>query len=221
MRPVAIFRPEPGACRTEERAQQLGLATIRIPLFRVEPREWQIPDGRFDGLLLTSANAVRHGGPNLAALTHLPVHAVGSATADAARQAGFTVATCGEGFVESLLASLPEGLRLLHPGGVHRRNPERAHQEIIPVAVYEAVAIPDPAGMERLAGSVALVHSPRAGRRLAELVPDPSKIAIAAISGAAAETCGEGWERIAIAASPDDDALLSLAARLCEQSRPS
>ena len=70
------------------------------------------------------------------------------------------------------------------------------------------------------AGSVALVHSPRAGRRFAELVGDRGSIAIAAISPAAAEAVGEGWQAVAAAEEPGDDALLALAARLCNNPPP-
>ena len=47
--------------------------------------------------MLTSANAIRHGGAGLERLRSLPVHAVGEATAAAAREAGFAVAGIGEG----------------------------------------------------------------------------------------------------------------------------
>jgi uroporphyrinogen-III synthase len=62
---------------------------------------------------------------------------------------------------------------------------------------------------------VALIHSPRAGRRFTELVEDRSSISIAAISPAAAEAVGGGWKLVASAEHPTDDALLALAARLC------
>jgi uroporphyrinogen-III synthase len=74
--------------------------------------------------------------------------------------------------------------------------------------------------MERLPGSIALIHSPRAARRLAELLEQRNSVAVAAISQAAAEAIGDGWESVQAAESPTDEALLSLAARLCEQSAP-
>jgi uroporphyrinogen-III synthase len=69
-------------------------------------------------------------------------------------------------------------------------------------------------------GAVALVHSPRAGRRLAELVGDRASTAIAAISAAAANAVGSGWETVEAAQQPNDDALLALAARLCNKPPP-
>ena len=217
MRRVLVLRPEPGASATAERARELGLDAVAVPLFEVEPVTWEPPDaGAFDALLLTSANAVRHGGPGMERFRELPVYAVGSATADAAREAGFTIAGIGDAGVDRLLASIPADVRLLHLCGEDRRAPDAPRQQITSLAVYRATAVPDPS-LGDAGGSIALVHSPRAGRRLAELVADRSSIAIAAISAAAAETVGEGWECVEVAAQPSDDALLALAARLCNK----
>ena len=64
-----------------------------------------------------------------------------------------------------------------------------------------------------------LVHSPRAGERLGELVEDRGAVTIAAISPAAAATAGTGWEAVYIADAPTDDALLALAEQLCNKAR--
>jgi uroporphyrinogen-III synthase len=69
-------------------------------------------------------------------------------------------------------------------------------------------------------GALVLVHSPRAGLRLSELVDVRGAIAIAAISPAAAEAAGSGWERVESAEAPSDEALLALAARLCNKPAP-
>jgi uroporphyrinogen-III synthase len=212
MRPLVILRPEPGASRTAARAQDLGLDARRIPLFVIVPLEWRAPDpAGFDAIVLTSANAVRHAGEELAKLRPLPVHAVGEATAALARAAGFQVASVGEGGSRQM--PLPAGQRLLRLAG-------RAHIDIgvaTTIAVYEARAVGEPAGISELGDCVATVHSPRAGRRLAELVAHRSTIAIAAISEAAARACGLGWEEVAVAEAPNDPALLALAARLCNK----
>ena len=86
---------------------ELGLEVTAVPLFELEAVEWQAPDpGQFDGILLTSENAVNMGGGQLEHLRRLPVHAVGKATALAAEVAGFGIATVGKGGVEDLLASI-------------------------------------------------------------------------------------------------------------------
>ena len=82
--------------------------------------------------------------------------------------------------------------------------------------VYRARALAEP-DLGAVGDSVALIHSPRAGRRLAELVEDRRTIAIAAISDAAAEAAGDGWQIVEAAEKPADEALLALAARLCNK----
>jgi uroporphyrinogen-III synthase len=217
---VLVLRPEPGASATVERARELGLDAIAIPLFEIERMEWHAPEpAGFDGLLLTSANAVRHGGEELQALRGLSVYAVGEATAEAAREAGFDIAATGDAGVERLLGSLEPDLKLLHLCGADRREPDRATQEITRVTVYRAspVETPDLAAAQ---GSIALVHSPRAGQRFAELVTDRGAVGIAAISEAAAEAVGGGWQTVETAGQPTDAALLALAAWLCNNSPP-
>lgn len=220
MRRVVVLRPEPGATATVERARELGLEAFSVPLFRLLPRAWAMPAlGEVDGLLLTSANAARLAGERLAGAADLTVHAVGAATAAAAREAGLRVDTVGSGGVDALLASLPTGQHLVHLCGEDRREPQAARHRITPIVVYAAEAIERP-DLGPLAGAVAMVHSPRAGARLADLFEQRASIAVAAISPAAAAACGAGWERVGVAERPDDAALLSLAARMCQESQP-
>lgn len=222
MRRVLVLRPEPGASATVKRARERGLDARAIPLFEVEPVPWTVPEaGGFDALLLTSANAVRHAGEGLGELRGLPVYAVGAATADAARQAGFDVASHGDVGIERLLASIEPGLRLLHLAGEDRTVPDGARQNIQSIVVYrsrekEGVDLGD------INGVVALIHSPRAGARLAELIEPRarSSVAIAAISGEAAKAAGGGWASVDAADSPSDEALLALTERLCNKSGP-
>jgi uroporphyrinogen-III synthase len=220
MRRLVILRPEPGASATAERARAMGLEPVAMPLFKVEPLDWDVPSpGGFDALLLTSANAVRHGGEGLLSLRQLPVYAVGEATAAAAREAGFDVAASGEAGAERLLGSIPPNLRLLHLCGEQRIEPQ-VPQAITAVPVYRSNALPMPEDLGAIEGQVAVVHSPRAGQRLGELADqagiDRSTVRIAAISQAAASAAGPGWERCEAAATPDEAALLALAARLCD-----
>jgi len=169
--------------------------------------------------LLTSANAVRCGGRGLEWLRALPVHAVGEATADAARGTGLTVASVGEGGADALLATINPEARLLHLCGESRHVPTDARQEITPVIVYRSIALDPSPDLAETRGAVVLIHSPRAGRRLAELVEDRATIAIAAISPAAADAVESGWEAVHIAHAPTDDALLALAQQLCKKAR--
>jgi uroporphyrinogen-III synthase len=183
-------------------------------LFEIAPVEWIAPDAAdYDALLLTSANAVRHGGAQLAALRGLKAYCVGEATAAAAQAAGFTVAGIGASDAAALMESVPRGLRLLHLAG---RN-HRTLPGVSTIIVYDSVAIDPPPVFDALVGGVAMVHSPRAGMRLAELIEQRGDIAIAAISPAAAAACGGGWREIEAVAEPTDSALLALAAALCQK----
>lgn len=219
MRRLFVLRPEPAAHRTVERAQALGLEAISVPLFQLEAIEWSLPDpAQFDGILLTSANAVNMGGRQLERLRRLPVHAVGEATAVAAEVAGFGVASVGEGGVEDLLESIEPDARLIHLCGEDRRPPEQPRQAISCVTVYRARVVDEPANLQTLLGQVAMIHSPRAAKRLAELLTegDRKSVRIAAISKAAADAAGSGWADVQVANAPIDSALLALARRLCE-----
>ena len=221
MRRLVILRPEPGASATVESAKAMGLDAVALPLFAIEPVAWEAPSASgFDGLLLTSANAVRQAGDKLQALRGLRVYAVGEATAEAAREAGFDIAGTGEAGAERLLASIDGDLKLLHLCGEHRTAVE-ADQAITAVPVYRSAELPPPVGLAQLSGQTVAVHSPRAGQRLAELVVEAERatVRIAAISDAAAAATGGGWERCEAAESPVDRALLALAARLCDYSR--
>jgi uroporphyrinogen-III synthase len=210
---LLIVRPRPGADETAARARDLGLEPIVAPLFETRALDWAPPDPRrFDAILLTSANAARLGGEGLRPLRALPCYAVGERTAHAARAAGFNDVRTGPSD-SAALAAMAEaaGARsLLHLGA-------RDH---IPVesATHIAVYASEPAGAlpAELGAAVVLLHSPRAASRFAELATDRAKIVIAAISAQVAEAAGPGWKDVAVAAAPRDEALLELAAKLCQ-----
>jgi len=222
MRRLVILRPESGASASLQRAKALGTYVVWMPLFEIRPLAWTPPDpAAFDAVLATSANAFRYGGMGLERFRHLPLHAVGPATADAAREAGFAEVFAGRDGVEALLGSLRSGIRLFYPCGRDRRDLSSAPQAILSVPVYAAEALAMPQEFAGVAGAVVAVHSPRAGARLAELADvagiDRSSIQIAAISEAAAAAAGAGWGVVASAAEPSDRALLELAASLCKK----
>lgn len=113
---VLVVRPEPGSTRTLARLHALGVDAAAFPLFATVPVPWDAPDpAAHDALLITSANAVRHAGPTLAALAHLPVIAVGAQTAEAARGAGLSAAA-GDGWAPALTADTPTDAALCRVG---------------------------------------------------------------------------------------------------------
>ncbi|WP_109807978.1 uroporphyrinogen-III synthase [Sphingosinithalassobacter portus] len=219
-RPLAVLRPEPGNAATAERIAALGRRAIRMPLFETRSMAWEIRDTeRFDCLVFTSANGVRHAGPGAEALKHLPVLAVGSATAGAARAAGFAVAVTGTDDAAALIA---EGERrgfrqALHLAGRNRRMTEGGIVARI-ATVYASDPLPITSDMAvQLINSVALVHSPRAAQRLAEIIEEArTNVALAAISAAAGEAAGSGWARVAIADAPTDASLIETACTLAD-----
>jgi len=217
--PVLILRPQPGADETAARARALGLEPVVAPLFTVRPVDWDVPDaGDFDAVLLTSAHAAR-GIPRR--LTSLPCYTTGEASARAAREAGFGDVLSGPSDGEAALAmARSDGRsRLLHLcgrdhvalGGVERR---------IVYAADALAALPDTVREALAADAVVLLHSPRASALFAGLVENRRGIRLALISGAAAVAAGEGWAEKAVAARPRDEALLEVAAKLCNIAAP-
>jgi uroporphyrinogen-III synthase len=222
-RPIAVLRPEPGNTATAAAIEALGLTAIRLPLFAVHAIDWTPPDvTRFDTLLLTSANAPRHAGLGLALLKGLPVHAVGTATAAIARDAGLKVVAVGDHDAATLVAAAAASgvSNALLLGGRDRAMDEHPIiAETIAVYASDAVSVALEA-LDQLAGSVMLLHSQRAARRAADLIDraglDRRTVRVAAISTAVAEAAGGSWERIAAASTPDDPALISLARSLAD-----
>jgi uroporphyrinogen-III synthase len=219
-RKILVLRPSPEA--TAAAARGLGLEPVSAPLFTIRSLAWQAPDpSGFDAILLTSANAARHGGPGLAPFLALPCQAVGEATAAAARAAGFSNVAAGDGDGAAALAALAAAghRRIFHPCGRDHIALEGVERRII-YAAEAATELPKAAVEALEAGALALVHSPRAGALFAALVDqaglDRGTISIAAISPAATAAAGGGWRSVAAAAAPTDSALLELAADLCQ-----
>jgi uroporphyrinogen-III synthase len=222
-RRLLVLRPHPGAAATAERAAAAGFDVAVYPLFAIMPLAWAAPDpALFDALLLTSASAVRHAGPDLAHYAHLPVAAVGEVTALAAREAGFVQVVFGSAGVQAIVRdmALRGHARILHLAGRDVRSFDALGLMVTRVPVYEAQATGDAQGLADLVqpGDIAVVHSPRAAIRLASLLPPSTRatVHLLAISPAALEVAGTGWASAHAAPHPHDNALLALAASLCE-----
>jgi len=220
-RAIAVLRPEPGNRVTAAAIEARGRIAIRLPLFEVAPVAWEVPDAQdFDALILTSANALRHGGAGLAALHALPVYAVGAATADAARRSGFEVRLVGTEGAERLLADVAAaGVRqALHLAG--RERTIAAGGPVAAVVTVYASTRRTPPDIARLAGGIALVQSARSGSWLGELVDSHgigrSGIALVAVSAAAAMAAGPGWERVVTPAAMTSEALIEAAIALAD-----
>jgi len=214
-RPLLILRPEPEAQATAERARSLGLEPIICPLFDGVAVPWDQPEGQFDAIMVTSAAAIRFGGALLSAFHGLPLYAVGAATAEAVRIAGFREVHAGGGAVDAVIARIAADARnrVLYLAGRDRTAHGELPFECVTVIVYAMDPLPPP---ELPADAVAMIHSKRAGERLAEIVGDRATIDIVAISAKAASGAGTGWRSIQWPEEPTDAAMLALAAPLCE-----
>lgn len=205
------------------RAAAMGLAATVAPLFTMRGVAWQAPaPENFDALMLTSANALRFGGPHLADYRGLPVFAVGEATARAARAAGFADVCAGDRDAVVLLNLIAAAghVHVLHLTGREYRAALHPALTIERAIVYAADPVAELAEAAHAAladDAVVLLHSPHAARLFGEMAGDRARIRIAVISAAAAEAAGPGWAAVAVAERPDDAAILAAAARLCDQ----
>ena len=215
---ILILRPQPGADETAARARALGLEPVVAPLFSVRPLAWTPPDPQpFDAVMLTSASAARQAAEGLAPFKSLPCYAVGESTAAAAEEAGFADIRVGPDDGKSLLLMMAEaGVRTaFHACGQDHLAFGHPDVAITRVPVYAAEVtdrLPVPAE-----DMLALLHSPRAATLFAGLAGDKARIRIAAISAKTARAAGEGWQSVAVAPRPRDQALLELAAELCQK----
>ena len=226
MIPTIVIRPEPGCAATVAAARAMGLEAHGFPLFEVLPRDWSPPAaGDVDALLIGSANALRLGGSALETLRDLPVYAVGAATAEAARDAGFSVAATGIGGLQNLLANIPAGTRLLRLAGEQRvplTPPEGV--TMIERLVYASEARTMPRALAGLVRQsvVVLLHSGEAAAHFASecdrLGIAREVITIAALAPRIAEAAGHGWAALATAETATDAALLALTCQLCQSS---
>lgn len=221
-RRLVLLRPQPGNDESAARARALGIEVLQLPLFEtVAVPQARLPEGPFDALLVTSANGARHGADILARFGHLPVFAVGEASARAARAHGGRTVQAGGGDAASTIPLIAAAghRNVLHLCGEDVRDMDPMGLAVTRHVVYRSDARdmrPFTKMLAMLPSSVIAVHSPRAGRRLNALLPPPARNhRLVAISGAAAAACGAGWRRVHVSPSPDDTALLRLASSLC------
>lgn len=221
--PVIVTRPEPGNAATVARFAALGIAARAMPLFAATPLPWTAPDpGDHDALLLTSAQAVRLAGPDLARLVSLPVHAVGAATAAAAEAAGLTVVAAGAGDAQRVIDAMTssENPRILWLCGRDRSDLEARGARLSPLPCYTVDPVDPPADWERLVAgpAILLAHSARGAARIAALTEDRrDALALVAISAAAARAAGSGWASVTVTERPDDAAMVTAAVDLCKK----
>jgi uroporphyrinogen-III synthase len=224
-RPVVAIRAEPGCSATVAAGRDFGLDILPVPLAEIRPVEWSLPEGEFDGLLLGSANALRHGGSAVDKLVDKPVYAVGETTAAAARERSFEVVRTGRGGLQPLLDDMQgKSLRLLRLAGremVSLTPPVGI--EIETVVAYESVSLPlrDAALLRQPA--LVLLHSASSAIHFAGECRrhgvHRAEISLAALAPRIAAAAGDGWAAVRTAAEPTEAALLALAREMCHDRR--
>lgn len=221
--PLIVTRPDPGGTATTGRAKALGLDAHHLPLFAAAPLAWKPPaiEG-FDALLVTSAQAVRLAGPDLARLAALPVYAVGSATADAMEGAGLRVEMAGSTDGQDLLGAMTSRKiqNILWLCARDRSSFDTLGAALVPLPCYAVDPVAPPPEWSRMiaAPAVMLAHSMRGAARISELVgASRAHLRLAAISPKVAAAAGAGWDAVGVAERPDDAALLAQAHALCHK----
>jgi uroporphyrinogen-III synthase len=180
---------------------------------------------------VTSANAILHAPPELvAALAHLPCHAVGEKTAQAARRAGFSAVRAGPGNAEALAGEIAVALTgqgLVYLCGRVRfsgfeQKLRAAGVRVFPVETYDTVVLPhdDKAVAACLDGrpvDAVLLYSAKAAEAMAALAGRPALVPLlgnatfaclsSRVAGALATVAGD---RIRVSREPNEEALFRL-----------
>lgn len=100
---ILVTRPHPDNDTTLATLRDRGFEALSAPLLRFEPLPFHDDaDADYDGVILTSANALRAVDPAASRLLPLPLFAVGAHTAEAARAAGFARVIVAKGDAVSL-----------------------------------------------------------------------------------------------------------------------
>ena len=179
---IWITRAQPGANVTAERVRALGHDALIAPLLAVRALEdVQVDLAGVAALAFTSANGVR-AFSDICAERSLRVFAVGAATAQAARAAGFRLVLSADGDVDALAEGIGQRrgeLRgvVLHPGAAEPAGDLAGALEKQGVAarsliLYETapVKLEAEAASQLVLADAVLLHSPRAAQVLAALL---------------------------------------------------
>jgi uroporphyrinogen-III synthase len=227
---VLVTRPHPDNEATAHALRERGFDVVLAPVMRFE----RVPlpddlDGDFDGVIATSANALRAAEAQAGALLALPFFAVGARTADEARRIGFTNVISADGDAAMLRARVREGFgepgRLLYLAGNDLSRDLAAELaedgfEVVTHTTYRMVALAGLPAETRAAfaanGVEAVLHySQRSARAFLEAARaegvEISALAVpqCCISADVAAILHEaGAVQVLSAASPDENALL-------------
>lgn len=223
---IVVTRPQPDGERTATALEALGHEVLVAPLMRIEPVAADL-DGAWSAIAVTSANATRM--VTGTRLKTLPMFAVGQRSAEAARRAGFGDVTSANGDLMALVRLIVARAAGAKVPLLYLAGEDRSGDLVTQLAahgveaemrmVYRTVAevFPPVLAAALEAGDVdAVLHF---SRRSAELFVEGAKASGVAgsaedvrhfcLSAQIAEPLA-GAGRIAIAARPDEAALIAL-----------
>lgn len=217
---VAITRAQPEADRTAARVQARGAQAIVAPLLTIVPCGYDTNTSGAQAIIFTSTNGVR-AFPDARGARERLVLAVGDATANAAREAGFVDVRSADGNADVLVELAKRDLdpakgKLIHISGDHVGGDVSGKLRAAGFSVdwrlaYASVAamtLPD-ALQEPL--DVMLFHSTRAAETFAALgAPNAENLIAGCLSASVAEAASRtSWKRIVTAPYPREDDLLT------------
>jgi uroporphyrinogen-III synthase len=215
---MRLLLTRPQAEASAEKLRGRGHDVVIMPLMAFEPVPWERGGAAPDAIMLTSPQAARAAG----VAWPVPAYAVGGATAEAARGAGFADVRDGGGTVQALVdrAAADGVTQMLHLAGADRTAfVVPAGLRIDTVIVYRARLLP----MEALPESdLVMLYSARTAAHFAaecdRLGLPRAGLALAVLSPAIALAAGPGWHHVITAAAPHEEALLAAIDAACDSS---
>lgn len=227
---ILITRPEPGASETAARVASLGYQPVVAPMLAIRTLRAPLPpSANVQAILATSGNAI----PALpASHRHLPLFAVGEATAARARRAGFSQVSSANGDSGALAALVAQSCDrsagpLLFACGRDQGKEFASDLRsrgfgVVRRVVYAATpanTLPDTAREAFRSGGLtaALFFSAETARqcvrllqaaRLHDTVQSVEALAIGQPAAVALQALP--WRRTRVAAQPNQDAILAL-----------
>lgn len=205
------------------RLRGFGYDAYAMPVLEAEAVNGPVPDDytQFSGYILTSAQALRFLPVNV--LRHLPLYAVGDATAEAARASGFSYVLSAAGDVADLAdfihAQKPYG-QLLHLCGVDLAQDTKpafalAGLDVVYWPLYRSVEKAfDISAFLMQAPLCVTLHSPKGARAFVAGLPtgvDTQKMSLLCLSRAVLDSVPEiRFGCVRMAETPDENALINL-----------
>ncbi|HET9714814.1 MAG TPA: uroporphyrinogen-III synthase [Pseudolabrys sp.] len=229
---VVVTRPKVDSERTAAALRSLGHDVLVTPLLSVQPIQAEL-SGEWGAVAITSPNALYALAGDLArsSLLKLPLFAVGTRSAEAARQAGFIDVLSADGNADDLVRLIASRYArsarpLLYLAGEDRSTDLVSQLAALGVRaemriVYRAVAVPFPPELVKAIGEGqidAVLHFSRRsaenyvrGAKTAGILPAALAVRHFCLSRQVAEGL-PGAERVLVAVRPSEAGLIELLA---------